>query len=347
MAYLEAVPKYAFGTAYELASNELDSGGAGDKITEPQLRALIKGAIELGCRHFDCAPLYKTQHIVGQVLKEAIGSSSSSSRLSRREFFIASKLPVNMMRPENIDRSIRRILDELQLNYLDLFLIHAPFSTKYTGEDENIYPLDAKTGQILLDDQENLLEAAWLKLAELKRRGLVRYIGLSNVNLDQLSRLNSLYHVDVVQNEYHIYNQDRTIFDYCEELDVHFEAYAAFGSPIKAKLNNLPSFLTDPVVQRVARENNLTVAQVNIQWIHQQPLSYVIKCDTYQQLQENLDSIHNAKVPMNDMIELDSLNRNVRIYYFDEHQGITKHREYPFRDSQNHQQPQDQYHYLL
>lgn len=311
------------------------------QMTEKQFKQFLKDAMKLGCRHFDCAPLYKTQHLVGQALSETIEKLS----VPRQQFFITSKLPPNMMKPEDIERSIRSSIEELKVNYLDLFLIHAPFATRHNNQsDSSIYPVDTQTGETILDDDEQFLEKAWLKLVDLKRRGLTRYIGISNVNLEQLIRLNSLHHVDVVQNEYHIYNQDRELFDYCEEIDVHFEAYAAFGSPERARAKGLPCVFADPLVTHVARRNRITVAQVLMQWIHQQPLSYVIKCDNMKQLAENLKATKSCSVSVNEMIDLDTLNKNVRIYTFDEHRGLTKHREYPFNiiECDQQQQAKDQ-----
>jgi len=299
------------------------------KMTERQFKKLLKAAVKLGCRHFDCAPLYGTQHLVGQVLGETI----KRYQVPRQHFFITSKLPPNMMRPENIERSIRKSIEELQVNYLDLFLIHAPFATRYNDQNErDFYPVDPETGEILLDNDDQVLERAWLKLVDLKRKGLTRFIGLSNVNLDQLIRLNALHHVDVVQNEYHIYNQDRELFDYCEEIDVHFEAYAAFGSPETAIQLNKPCVFRDPFVIRVAQRHRMTVAEVLMQWIHQQPLSYVIRCNNLDQLEENFKAIRHCVVSVNDMIDLDTLNRNIRVYLFDEHKGLINHREYPFKE---------------
>lgn len=366
MAYLEDIPKYAFGTAFEIdpdgedefefelgrpavlrqlgGSREGSGSGSGsgpgsgdstsakDGVTlfsPGHLKRLVAAAIRLGCRHFDCAPLYKTQPLVGAVMREAV------KHIPRQKFFFTSKVPPNMMRPENLARSVRQSIEELQVSYLDLVLLHAPFATQHLA-DGAFYPLDEQ-GNLLLDDadgSEDLLASAWRQLVELKRQGLTRYIGLSNVNLDQLVRLNSIHQVDVVQNEYHIYNQNRELFDHCEEIDVHFEAYAAFGSPLAAKRLNRPSCFTDPTVLHVARANRLSVAQVTIQWIHQQPLSYVVRCDSAEQLRENLRAIKHIVLPLNDLIELDSLNRNVRIYYFDEHPGIERHCEYPFDKAQ-------------
>uniref|UniRef100_A0A6G1SBM9 Alcohol dehydrogenase [NADP(+)] n=1 Tax=Aceria tosichella TaxID=561515 RepID=A0A6G1SBM9_9ACAR len=353
MAWLEDIPKYAFGTSHDIdyESDEASGGPSLAQVPEsssPQqpaeeaplqslqppppprisptrFKQLVMHAIRQGCRHFDCAPLYGTQRLVGECLREYSG------RVPRQKFFLTSKLPPNMMQVDHIQRSIRQSIDELQCSYLDLFLIHAPFATRYL-HDDNHYPEDPADGNLLLDESELILENAWRKLVELKKCGLTRYIGVSNVNMEQLLRLYAIHPIDVVQNEYHIYNQNRDLFDFCEEIDAHFEAYACMGNPVKCKQESRPCCMWDPVVRRVAESNSLTVAQTIIQWIHHQPLSYVIKCDNEQQLEENLEATELAELPVEDLIELDSLDRKLRVYTFAEHRGLTRHREYPFRD---------------
>lgn len=326
MAYLDDVPKYGFGTSFELTKNtndDDDNDNDENKTTEEEFVLILERAIELGCRHIDCAPLYNTQPLVGKTLKEFLKT------IPRSEFFITSKLPVNMMKGENVEKSLKNTLQELQLSYLDLFLIHAPFATKHIADDQ-IYPLDNE-GNILIEHEDGLLEETWRKLIDLKRNGLVKYIGLSNININQLDRMNAIHKVDVLQNEYHIYNSDKELFDYCEEKDVHFEAYAPFGCPSKMRLLNRETFYDNEVVKRIASEHNISEAQVMIGWLHQQPLSYVIKTDNIQQLEENWKATKTVNLTLDDTIYLDGLNKNQRTYLYDNYTGLIDHPEYPFR----------------
>lgn len=315
MAYLNDIPKLAFGTAYRVGSD--------GELSPCEFKSLATLAIEFGCRHFDCAPLYGTQRLMGEVLGKQI------SHTGRGEFFITSKAPPNMMREDKLEKSLKNSLYDLGLSYLDLFLLHAPFSTKYFADDQ-FYPLDQE-GNLLLDEDDGLLERAWLKMVELKRRKFVRYIGISNVNMEQINRLHSLYPIDVVQNEHHLLHQDVDLIDHCEELDIHYEGYAGFGSPLKAKREGKHNFLMEPSVRTLAKLYDITPGQLMIKWLHQQPLSYVIRSDTRSQLEANIKATRDGCLAINDLIDLDRLNKNQRIYTFEDHKGLTRHREYPFR----------------
>lgn len=322
-AYRKDIPKYGFGTAHVIRYGPTNEAGS---ITESQFRELLDHAIGLGVRRIDCAPFYGTQKLVGEVLDKLI----SDGTVYRKDLFITSQLPINMMRPENVVRSIKRTLRELRLTYVDLFLIHAPFGTKNNGNDDDMFPLDS-SGRIVADTEEFLLESAWTKLVELKKLKFFKYIGLSNVDREQLDRCNRIHQIDVVQNEYHLYNSQRDLIDYCDDTGVHFEAHTAFGCPQLARQLSMPTFDTDPVVLRIAHDNNLTPPQVINQWLHSQPISHVIRSDNISQLEENVGAAKSIDLSMNEMIELDVLNRNWRLNYFDQYKGLTAHPEYVYR----------------
>lgn len=336
MDIIQNYGRYAFGTAHDIINNNDDAAAAAQQhspdnarpaITGEEFQALINRACQMGCRHFDCAPLYGTQSLLGHSLRNIIGHGGGNINLARSELFITSKLPVNMMRESKMEESLKMSLDELQLCYLDLFLVHAPFSTKFV--DHTTYYPKSQDGKVMIDTDTELTRT-WIKMSKFKEQGLVRLIGLSNVNLEQLNRLNSLYHVDVVQNEFHLYNQDELMREECKKLGVHYEGFAAMGSPHWAAEYGKQAPLDDPLVKRLASKYNKTPAQIIIHWLKTKEFSFVIKTDTITQLEENLSAAVNQTrdepsygnlLSDDDIGLLDDLSRNDRIFYYDNHKG--------------------------
>lgn len=330
---MEAIPHYAFGTAYDIVDDNTTGNNSGDEprapVTGDQFTALVEEACRMGCRHFDCAPLYGTQALLGQLFRKIIGPNQNPEAISlaRSELFFTSKLPMNMMRPDKMEESLKMTLNELRLGYLDLFLVHAPFSTKFVAHN-NYYPTDDQDGTLLLDTEVDL-EKTWAKMNQFKEQGLVRLIGLSNVNVSQIQRLDALHHVDVAQNEFHLYNQDETVREECRKLNIHFEGFAALGSPFAAAKYGKQSPIESPTVQKLAKKYNKTPAQILIFWLKEKDLSFVIKSDNIAQLKENLSAGINqlaTRAPCKLLSEedigiLNDLNRNDRIFYYDNHKG--------------------------
>lgn len=108
-------------------------------------------ALEAGYRHIDCAPVYLNEQVIGRVLKSWI----DSGKVKREELFITTKLPPPGNRPSCVERYLRKSLTDLQLDYVDLYLIHTPFSLpenpaggKFLLEDNGDIKLDLETDHI-------------------------------------------------------------------------------------------------------------------------------------------------------------------------------------------------------
>lgn len=84
-------------------------------------------ALEIGYRHIDAAYVYENEHVIGRVLNEWL----SSGKLKREDIFITTKLPMCAINPSRVEMFIRKSLENLQLDYLDLYLVHFPVGTNY------------------------------------------------------------------------------------------------------------------------------------------------------------------------------------------------------------------------
>lgn len=90
------------------------------------INELLRSAFKIGYRHLDCAFLYKNEELIGNQLHEILNESN----YRRTDLFITSKLPMNGMKPDHIEYYVNKSLNNLNISYFDLYLIHAPFAVK-------------------------------------------------------------------------------------------------------------------------------------------------------------------------------------------------------------------------
>lgn len=144
-----------------------------------ELKDAVKAAIYCGYRHIDTAANYKNEHLVGQAIRECI----EEQVVKREDLFVTTKLWNNSHRRASVQQALRRSLGELQLTYVDLYLIHYPIAYQ---EGDTLSPLDA-SGQVITSDLDYV--ETWLGMEDAQHLGLCRSIGVSNFNARQISRI--------------------------------------------------------------------------------------------------------------------------------------------------------------
>lgn len=93
-----------------------------------EVECALNTALEIGYRHIDCAPVYGNEKVIGKVFKEWI----NSGKIKREELFITTKLPVFGNRFEDVEKCLKKSLSDLEVDFIDLYLIHVPFAVPYT-----------------------------------------------------------------------------------------------------------------------------------------------------------------------------------------------------------------------
>jgi alcohol dehydrogenase (NADP+) len=195
----------------------------------------IETALELGFTHIDCAPLYGNQHEIGET------ALSSLSNERRKEIWITSKLWLTNFDAQHVRPALIETLQALQLDYLDLYLMHAPVALQHVGipfAKEDSTPRDA-AGNALLSGVPH--SETWRALEACVQEGLCRRIGVSNFTLQELDALISLGGLVPYANqiELHPYCQQQQVVDGCIARGIRPVAFSPLGSGPNAVLRAL------------------------------------------------------------------------------------------------------------
>ncbi|MGO9914148.1 MAG: aldo/keto reductase, partial [Isosphaeraceae bacterium] len=162
-------------------SGALPALGFGTLIPDPiATRTATKAALEAGFRLLDAAERYRNETEVGEAMQEVF----KAGKIKREEVFIATKLWNNNHRPERVKPAFEASLKKLQLDYVDLYLIHTPFAFQ-PGDDQD--PRDAY-GNVIYDKGVTLPDT-WTALEGLVDDGKCKAIGLSDVSLAQVKEI--------------------------------------------------------------------------------------------------------------------------------------------------------------
>jgi 2,5-diketo-D-gluconate reductase A len=222
------------------------------QIPPPETAEVVSLALDVGYRHIDTAEMYGNEKGVGEGVR--------ASGLDRSEVYVTSKLNNGFHRRHDARSAFARTLADLDLDYVDLFLIHWPLPTLYDGD----------------------FVTTWKVLEEFQRDGRVRSIGVSNFSTAHLQRLAAESETvpAVNQIEAHPYFTNDAVRDHGRSQGIVTEAW----SPIAQG-----GVLTDPVIGRVATKIGKTPAQVVLRWHIQRGDIVFPKSTTPARIKENFE----------------------------------------------------------
>jgi diketogulonate reductase-like aldo/keto reductase len=258
-------------------SGAIPALGFGTLIPDPvATKTATKAALEVGFRQLDASERYRNEKEVGEAIKEVF----NAGKIKREEVFIATKLWNNNHRPERVKPAFEASLKKLQLDYVDLYLIHTPFAFQ-PGDEQD--PRDAN-GNVIYDKGVTLLDT-WRALERLVDEGKCKAIGLSDVGLDQTKEIFEAGRIKpaVVHVESHPYLPQWELLDYCKKNGIVFQAFAALGH------SSEPNVLQDPVVTAIAKRVNKTPAQVLLAWAIQRGTALLTTSKTPSRIKENFE----------------------------------------------------------
>lgn len=225
------LPKIGFGTW------KIGGGSFPDLKTDPVSLAALHSAIETGYTHFDTAEMYANGHA-----EELLGLAIRDSQVRRESLFITSKVTPSHLQYDDVLRSCEKSLRCLQMEYIDLYLIHWP-----------------SAGMKLPD--------TFRALNKLVRDGKVKHLGVSNFNLKLLKQSQELSETPIITNQVPYSLGDRSyvkngILEYCQKNDILLTAY----SPIEEG-----TLKTNATLEAIAKAHNATTFQIALAWVISQP----------------------------------------------------------------------------
>ncbi len=272
-----------------LKSVELNSGdqmpvlGLGTwKMTPEVSSAAVTAAIEIGYRHIDCASIYGNEPEIGEAFAAALNSGS----VEREELWVTSKLWNDCHRPEHVCGALEETLSDLQLDFLDLYLMHWPVAHEF-----DVRRPEGGVGFLSLD-QVPLAETL-MEMDECRRAGLCRNIGVANFSITKLENLieDTSIVPTVNQVELHPLLQQNQLLEFCRERRIILTAYSPLGSPDRPdamKRADEPSLLDIEPIVAIAREHSATPGQILLAWAIQRGTIPIPKSATLIHQQENL-----------------------------------------------------------
>ncbi|WP_283583755.1 aldo/keto reductase [Limosilactobacillus difficilis] len=240
-----AIPKIALGTWL------IDNDDVADAV---------KNAIKLGYRHIDTAQAYGNEQGVGKGIRE--------SGVARDQIFVTDKVAAELKDYDSVAESIDKSLATMELDYLDLLIIHSPQPWKEVNQSDDRYY------------QGNL--AAWHAMSDAMKAGKVKSIGVSNFNQGDLQNIldNSDVKPAVDQILAHIANTPKDLIKFCQDNDIQVEAYSPIGHG---------AVLDQADVKKVAAKYRVSPAQLCLKYDLQLGMVILPKTANPEHMKQNAD----------------------------------------------------------
>ena len=269
------VPALGFGTCYLKGMDLYDAALA---------------ALRAGYRLIDTAAAYDNE--------DAVGAAIDASGINRQELFITSKSwPLGR---DYVISNVRRTLENLGTDYIDLYLLHSPFVAEATGENNSTI--------------RTTRHETWRAMEELHKQGILRNLGVANFGINQLRALRAVAKVQPTLNqiEFHAFHQDNELIRYCWKHDITVQVYGSVGAGI-VHLSSGVRPIDDPVVAEIAQKHRVSPPQVLLRFALQRRVASITKASSESRMAQNLDVL-SFSLHAQDLRELMALDRRQPLY---------------------------------
>ncbi|GJF44631.1 aldo/keto reductase [Staphylococcus argenteus] len=243
------------------------------KISDEDMTTVVNAAIEAGYCAFDTAYFYGNESSLGKALK--------NSGVPREDLFLTTKLWNDYQGYDKTFEFFNKSIENLQTDYLDLFLIHWPC------------------------EEDGLFVETYKAMEELYEQGKIKAIGVCNFKQHHLEKLMSETHVVPMVNqiEVHPYFNQQDVQDFCDRYDIKVTAWMP--------LMRNRGLLDDPVIIKLAEKYEKTPAQIVLRWHLAHNRIIIPKSQTPKRIRENID-LFDFNLELTEVAEIDALNKNAR-----------------------------------
>lgn len=256
----QKVPKRRVYTGAQIPAVGLGTYGS-DRFSAEQIAEAVRGAIAVGYRHIDCASVYGNEHLIGEVLQEAIQSG-----IKREELWVTSKLWNDMHGDGDVLISCAKSLKDLRLDYLDLYLVHWPFPNFHAPGAS----VDSRDPDARPYIHEEFMKV-WRQMERLVEMGLVKHIGTSNMTIPKLKLLLRDAKIKPACNEMelHPHFQQPDLFKFVVDNDIVPIGFCPIGSPNRPDRDKTETDtvdIEDPVIVKIAERHKVHPAVICVKW---------------------------------------------------------------------------------
>ena len=245
---MEQIPRVALGTVY---------------LNTPCDDIILYAFEEAGYKHIDCAEMYENEDEIGKSLAKLF----ERGKVKREDIWITSKVWNTHHKPGDAERCCRRTLERLQVDYLDLYLVHWPAA--FDSPSDDVLIPRGEDGKVKVDRSLKVIDL-WVEMQHLVEIGLVKRIGVSNFSIEMLEKMRFDERVKIQpycnQVEYNLYMQQEAMRMYCEFRGIYMEGYSTLGTG-KWEENGNPCLLSDPVLCDIAKEVGKMPAAVELKFL--------------------------------------------------------------------------------
>ena len=281
------------------------------KVSREHCADICYEAIANGYRRLDCACDYGNEKEVG----EGIARALKDGLCKREDLFITSKLWNTYHKPKHVRLAMQRTLDDLQLSYLDEYLIHFPISLEFVPFDKKYPPewtnLDGKMVVV-----PNDVCSTWKAMESLVEQKLAKSIGVCNFSFQLLRQLLSTCQIrpSTLQVEIHPENSQANLIRFARDAGMKVTAFSVFGSSSYVELNmatESDSLMKNATILDIAGQKGKSPAQILVRWAIQRNTLPLCKTSTPERMKENRD-VFDFHLTGSEMDRINALNRNRR-----------------------------------